>query len=620
VLHVGVLTYNGLAHTQRCLASLVQHTRAPWRALVRDNASSDDTPEWLRTIAEPRITVHCADDNLGVGGGRNWLLEQLLPSMRDDDLIVLLDNDIELFAGWEQPFLAAFAAHPRLGVAGRWAFSMLVHESFRDILAENGRADGPVDTVQGCTFVIRAAAARDIGLFDVALGRFWHEDDDYSIRALANGWDVRRVDTDAIVHHEHGSGIALRPDKVIGSARNQVYLTRKWRELGVIDELGVPRRPVAEDHAPLLAQLRTLIGRPVLRTELNSAIVDATLLLHGDVSDARAATLATPVTRVLLDKAVAPGSADAPKADAAKARIARVLAERRRTAPVDDGARDAPSPRVDTSTVDTTTVDTTTVDTTPPVGATSPAPINRRVFGAICTPDAWDDVRWAASTRDGLHDGSGRDYYARSETLWRDGQLLLALRTMGLLRRATKVLLVGHPSERLIAALTHHVGSIVVRDVEVHPPDALRDHAPQLLGTAILTPGPIFDGTSRAPAEPYDLVLCPNASRYAPASGFPALLTRLAAHLAPTGTLGVGVSVRVSGPADGRWVEPALLADDAALLRAGVRRIGRFEAHVSDGTLLGAAPDDAHAAVRPRLARATGAHVVTQATLVARRA
>lgn len=586
-LHIGILTYDGLAHTQRCLASLAQHTRAPWRALVRDNASRDDTPEWLRTIAEPRIAVHCADENLGVGGGRNWLLEQLLPDTRPDDLVVLLDNDIELRPGWEQPFLAAFAAQPRLGVAGRWAFSMLVHDDFRDILAENGRADGPVDTVQGCTFVIRAAAARDIGLFDVALGNFWHEDDDYSIRALANGWDVRRVDTDAIVHHEHGSGVALRPDKVTGSARNQAYLARKWRALGAIDEDGVPRRPVVEDHGPLLAQLRTMLGRPVLRTELNSAIVDATLLLHGEVSDARAATLATPVTQVLLDKAVAPGSADGAKADAAKARIARILGARRQSMPVAVGEGPA---------------------------------VRRRTFSAVCTPDAWDDVRWATSTRDGLRDGSGRDYYARSETRWRDGQLLLALRTMGLLRRETTVLVVGHPSERLIAALTHHVGRLVVRDIAVHPREALRDHAPQPLGTALLDVGPVFDPIAHDPAAPYDLVLCPNASRFAPTNVVPTLLAQLAAHLAPAGILGLGVPVRIAGPADGRWVEPALLADDCALARSGLRRIGGFDAHISDGTLLGAVPDEAHAAVRPRLARAIGAHVVTFATLVARRA
>lgn len=583
-LHVGILTYNGLAHTQRCLASLVQHTRAPWRALVRDNASSDDTPEWLRTIAEPRITTHCADDNLGVGGGRNWLLDRLLPGVADDDLIVLLDNDIELFAGWEQPFLDAFAAQPRLGLAGRWAFSMLVHEGFRDILAENGRGAGPVDTVQGCTFVIRAKAARDIGHFDVSLGRFWHEDDDYSIRALANGWDVQRVDTDAIVHHEHGSGAALRPDKVIGSARNQVYLTRKWQALGVIDADGVPLRPVREPHAPLRAQLRDLLGRVVLRTELNSALVDTTLLLHADVSDARAGTLATPVAQLLLQKAVDPSSPDAPKAEAARTRIARLLAARRASAPT--------------------------------IGA--PAVV-ARAFSAICTPEAWDDPRWASSTREGLRDGSGADYYARSETLWRDGQLLLALRTMGLLRKAHRVLLLGHASERLVAALSHHVDQLTVADHEPPTAEAVQGYATQLLGAASLQMAawPLARSGHDVPA--YDVVVCPNASRFAPASAFVSLLEALSGVLAPSGTLALGVSVRIAGPADGRWVEPALLADDALLRRAGVRRVGAFDARIADGTLLAAVPEDAHDAVRPRLARAVGAHVVTQATLVARR-
>jgi hypothetical protein len=120
-------------------------------------------------------------------------------------------------------------------------------------------------------------------------------------------------------------------------------------------------------------------------------------------------------------------------------------------------------------------------------------------------------------------------------------------------------------------------------------------------------------------ATVYDVVLCPNASRYAPASAFVSLMELLSGLLAPSGTLALGVSVRIAGPADGRWVEPALLADDALLQRAGVRRVGAFDARIADGTLLGAVPEDAHEAVRPRLARAIGAHVVTQATLVARR-
>lgn len=581
VMHVGILTYNGLSHTQRCLSSLAAHTRAPWRALVRDNASHDDTPAWLRAIDDPRITVHCGEDNLGVGGGRNWLLEQLLPAMGDDDLVVLLDNDIELCAGWETPFLHAFATRPRLGVAGRWAYSMLVHDGWRDLLDEQGTADSPVDTVQGCVFWIRASAARDIGLFDTALGRFWHEDDDYSMRALARGWEVRRVDTDAIVHHEHGSGVALRADTVLGSARNQAYLTRKWRELGVLDAEGVPRRPTPDDHAGLQAQLTHVLGRRVLRTELNSALVDATLLLHGEPTLARTAVLATPAVRALLDLMAAADPTAAGRIAEVQAQIATLLEERRRSSPAEPHARAA----------------------------------GGRSFSAVCAPAAWDDPRWTAASRTALRDGRGLDYYARAESGWRDGQLLFALRTLGALRSSARVLLLGRPAEPLVAALSHVVGTLVLADEVAHATESMQAHARQPLGTAVLQ----SRVWSPHEAEAYDVVLAPNVSAYTTASGLGDMLGALAAMARPTGLVAIGLSVRIAGPADGLWAEIAQCADDVLLRQAGLQRVGAFDARIADETLLAAVPVDAPPGTRPRLARLIGAHCLTLATLVMRR-
>ena len=132
---------------------------------------------------------------------------------------------------------------------------MQVHETWRDILPEHNSNAGPVDTVQGCCFWIRAATARAVGNFDESLGRFWHEDDDYCIRALHAGWDVRRVRSANIAHHEHGSGVALKPERIAGSLANQAYLVLKWRTMGAIDRYGEPRRAVADETLPLRQHL-----------------------------------------------------------------------------------------------------------------------------------------------------------------------------------------------------------------------------------------------------------------------------------------------------------------------------------------------------------------------------
>ncbi len=587
VLRIAILTYNGLHHSQRCIASLQSQTDVPWHAIVLDNASTDGTPAWLQALNDSRITVHCHSENLGVGGGRNWLLSRIVPDMRDDELVVFLDNDIEVSAGWVQPFLDAFTDEPKLGIAGRWAFSMIVHHEWRDILSEHNSDPSPADTVQGCCFFVRGAAARAVGLFDESLGRFWHEDDDYCIRALHAGWDVRRVRNAAIAHHEHGSGVALRPERLAGSLANQATLAGKWRAMGAIDAHGIPRRPLVEQDLPVRRQLGSLLGRahPLLRTEFAAAIEDAARLLHTDVADAHAAVLASPATRALLADAArnpADQTGTRERATAALVRVAAVLTSRR-------VASDAPAP-----------------------GATA------RGFSGVCNPGAWDDARWSDSYESLLRDGCGRDFYARSEVGWRDGQLLHALRVTNALKRDARALIVGHASERLIAALSHLVAHVTVMDQHEPTSEAIARSARRTFGSASLETT-TWRTANVSPSQPFDIVLCPNLSRYGPAAAAPTLLRTLAAHAVTGGFVGVGVSVRVAGPANGRWVERSQLSDDALLVRAGLRRHGRFDDTIADETLLGAVPADSMLHWRPRLAREVAPHLVTLATLVCRR-
>ncbi len=589
VIRIGILTHNALHHTKRCIASLQAHTSVPWQAVILDNASSDDTRAWLASLNDPRIEVELHAENLGVGGGRNWLFGRLLPHMRDDELLVFLDNDIEVGAGWAEPFVDAFAAMPRLGVAGRWAFSMHVHETWRDILSEHAGAPGPVDTVQGCCFWVRGAAARALGGFDEALGRFWHEDDDYCIRALHAGWEVQRVRNAAITHHEHGSGVALKPERIAGSCANQAYLIDKWRALGAIDAYGVPKRPTPEVTAPLREALATRLGRtqPLLRTEMQGVIADASALLRGDIADDRAAVLATPaVRRMLSDAATRESGETQRRAQLALERIARILAERR--AEVDD---------------------TETIERARSGG---------RAFSTLCDPSAWDDARWMESYQRHFRDGAGADYYARSEIAWRDGQLLHVARATGALRAGMRVLVLGHASERVIAPLTHVAAEVAVLDHEMQTMEVIAGSATRTLGDATLMTGRWSEAQSLR-ATPFDLVLCPNAARYAPPADYGAVLSALAQLTRTGGHVGLGASVRLTGPRNGRWLERDALTDDAALARHGVRRLGKFDDRICDETLLAAIPPEGQASWRPQLARAVGPHRVTLATLFCRR-
>lgn len=286
---VAILTYNALADTQRCLQSLALHTPQAHRVCIFDNASTDGTREWLVPRAGGHLSVTLGERNFGVPGGRNRLLELILPTLADDDFVVFLDNDIEVHAGWAEPFLELLAADPRIGIAGRVGHAILVGEAERTLLPPPDDA-APVDVASGgFACWVRARTARAVGAFDEALGLFWHEDDDYCVRALSLGHEVFAVPHAAMTHHAHGSGVALPELATAGSPRNQAYLAKKWRAAGHVDEDGWVVRRDSPYYLPP-ATRRALLGErtgPAARTMLGNVLHDVERLARNPAAALR---------------------------------------------------------------------------------------------------------------------------------------------------------------------------------------------------------------------------------------------------------------------------------------------------------------------------------------------
>jgi GT2 family glycosyltransferase len=248
-LQIAILTHNALEYTERCLSSLARETIPAHQIYILDNASTDRTPAWLSEHAAPHWKVTLSPTNLGVPGGRNQLFRELLPRLLDDDLVVFLDNDVEVNARWYEPYLELLAANPRAGIVGAIGHPIIVHSDWRELLPSPVEEAAPVDVVSGFCFWVRAETARAVGFFDEQLGLFWHEDDDYCVRAIHLGYKVFAIPGPAIVHHGHKSGAAEAGIERGGSPENQRYLASKWRQLGCVDEAGrVIHRKIDSDE------------------------------------------------------------------------------------------------------------------------------------------------------------------------------------------------------------------------------------------------------------------------------------------------------------------------------------------------------------------------------------
>jgi GT2 family glycosyltransferase len=236
-LNIAILTHNALEYTQKCLASIARHTPAGHRVFIVDNASTDGSGAWLSAQRGENLHIVLSPSNLGVPRGRNLLICEVLPNAPDDAFIIFLDNDVEIHEDWYKPYLELFWRHASVGIAGATGHEIIVHQDRRELLPAPEGDPAPVDVVSGFCFWARIGTVCAVGLFDENLGLFWHEDDDYCIRAISQGYDVFAVPGTALVHYGHKS-CAEGDIPHDGSSENQLYLANKWRSLGLVDADG----------------------------------------------------------------------------------------------------------------------------------------------------------------------------------------------------------------------------------------------------------------------------------------------------------------------------------------------------------------------------------------------
>jgi GT2 family glycosyltransferase len=91
-----VLTHNNLRYTEECVEAIERHTE-DYQLVVVDNASSDDTPEYLRRLEDthPNVSAILNRENLGFAGGCNQGV-----SAARHGTVCLLNNDAVPRAGW----------------------------------------------------------------------------------------------------------------------------------------------------------------------------------------------------------------------------------------------------------------------------------------------------------------------------------------------------------------------------------------------------------------------------------------------------------------------------------------------------------------------------------------
>jgi len=218
-LSIILLNWNSLAYTRACVNSLLNCEPAAWtiRLMLVDNGSTDGSLEKLREEFEGRVDFLEAGENLGYAGGNNLAIHRALAD--GADLVLLLNNDTTVDAGFLKSLQQASAQHPGFALFGAKIFYQrrphtlwYAGGGYTDWLAKvwqngMGEADGPpyqsrheISFITGCCLMVRREAFECLGYLDDAL-YLYSEDLDFCMRAKRAGLRLLFVPEARLWHH-----------------------------------------------------------------------------------------------------------------------------------------------------------------------------------------------------------------------------------------------------------------------------------------------------------------------------------------------------------------------------------------------------------------------------------
>jgi GT2 family glycosyltransferase len=180
-----IVTFNARDYVQRALDSVRRHTPTPHELIVIDNASREETRDYLRGQTGFRLVLN--DENRFWCAASNQGMEMADPRT---PYLLLLNPDVEILRpDWLDIMIRVMESDPRVGMVG-------THHRYSGI--------GPVwGSLDGHCLMFRRKMIEELGPMDAARFPMGGGPSHYAIRAFKAGWiykALHRKDK-ILIHH-----------------------------------------------------------------------------------------------------------------------------------------------------------------------------------------------------------------------------------------------------------------------------------------------------------------------------------------------------------------------------------------------------------------------------------
>jgi len=215
LVFVVIVNYNGVKYLKTCLSSLEQQTYQNLIIVVVDNASTDNSVEFIQKNF-PKVSIIQAERNYGFAKGNNLAIKFALDQKAD--YVFLVNNDTEVERDLLEKLVIAAEGEDTIGIVGPGVFDLKNKGSVQELGMAMDKFGYPLAIktlsekntcaffVSGCAMLVKSELLRKIGLFDEKYFMF-AEDLDLCWRGRLSRYKVIVVE-DAKIFHASGGSIS----------------------------------------------------------------------------------------------------------------------------------------------------------------------------------------------------------------------------------------------------------------------------------------------------------------------------------------------------------------------------------------------------------------------------